>query len=678
MFQFKLSLSGKIGLSNALMALIVLAIIGISVFFIRQQAVTAERIDKLSELTSQQLPDLMLDVKNIQISIIQVQQFLTDVSATRGQDGLDDGFEEAEKNAKEFAALVPKAHELAGKLNNDAVARAIDQVETQFAPYYELGEKMAKAYVADGPSAGNKMMPEFDEQSDKLAKAMESLIAVSERLSKDGQAAIRLATNSATADLQTLNTILYALGLASLSVAGAILLYAHFGIASPLRKLTRIMAELVTGNTQVSVPSTRRHDEIGAMSRAVEVFRDNALRIGRMESDKEVAEASAAAERVMAVLRMAESVERETSTSVASISTASQEVDGAAEGLLSLANSLSHQTQEVATSSEQALANAESVSASAEELTASIREIEQQVSKVSAATKTAVTRSSKAEESIQSLSEVVVKVAEMTKLIGNIADQTNLLALNATIEAARAGEAGRGFAVVAAEVKSLSTQTARSTEEIGRLIGGIQSATEETVSGFREISGCIAEINSVADAVALAMEQQSLATREIAQNITSSTTAAQHVSAKIADVSRDAEAVSDRASGVRQAISEVTSNLSKLKTALVKVVRSSPEEVDRRGDPRHPVSLSVRIHVGGAQSAGTVANLSEGGAFIAGHFEYNKGEKGTAEIEGLSERLPFQVRGRRDDGLHVKFVLEGEQSVRYLRFLGSQTGRKAA
>jgi methyl-accepting chemotaxis protein len=130
---------------------------------------------------------------------------------------------------------------------------------------------------------------------------------------------------------------------------------------------------------------------------------------------------------------------------------------------------------------------------------------------------------------------------------------------------------------------------------------------------------------------------------------------------------------------VRQAISEVTSNLSKLKSALVKVVRSSPEEVDRRVAHRQPVSLPVRVSIGGRQSAGTVLNLSEGGALIAGQFQHNKGDSGFAEIEGLSERLPLQVRGQRDDGgLHVKFVLQGEQTARLLRFIDGQKGRMAA
>jgi len=674
----KLSLSFKIGLSNALMALLVFAVIGVSIFFTRQQAESAAQIERLSKLTSHDLPELVLDVKEVQINIIQVQQFLTDVSATRGQDGLDDGFEEAAKNAKEFADLLPEIRKLASKLGNDSIAKAVNDVEANFAPYYELGQKMAKLYVAEGPSRGNKMMPEFDERSEKLAKAMESLIAISGALSKQGQNSIDEASSLAVSKLQTLTNILFALGVLSALVAAAVLFYAHFGISSPLRRLTQIMRDLVAGNTDVQVRTTNRHDEIGQMSRAVDIFRENAIRIQKMEAEKQVAEQAAAAGRIQAMRNMAETVERATSVSVATIAGTANEVDAAAEGLLSIARGLSVEAQAVAASSQQALANAQSVSASAEELTASIGEIGQQVAKVSAVTNSAVEKSEKAQQSIQSLSDVVAKIADMTKLIGGIADQTNLLALNATIEAARAGDAGRGFAVVAAEVKSLSNQTARSTEEVGRLIAEIRSATDETVGCFRQISSHIDEINEVAGAVALAMEQQSLATNEIAVNVTSSATAAQHVTDKIAHVSRDAEAVSDRASGVRQAIGAVTSNISDLKELLVRVVRTSTEEADRRQEERYPAQIAAKVHGSRGQIAGAITDISTGGAFISGRFDLAPGATATVEIQGLPDRLAFEVRDRSDSGLRVKFAFEGSQEQRFLACFSGQFGKKAA
>jgi methyl-accepting chemotaxis protein len=104
-------------------------------------------------------------------------------------------------------------------------------------------------------------------------------------------------------------------------------------------------------------------------------------------------------------------------------------------------------------------------------------------------------------------------------LITDIAAQTNLLALNATIEAARAGEAGKGFAVVASEVKSLATQTASATDEIGGQIAAIQQATSDAASAIEGIGETVGTINEFSSGIAAAVEEQDAATREIARNV---------------------------------------------------------------------------------------------------------------------------------------------------------------
>ena len=131
------------------------------------------------------------------------------------------------------------------------------------------------------------------------------------------------------------------------------------------------------------------------------------------------------------------------------------------------------------------------------------------------------------------LSKAAGQIGNVVELINTIAGQTNLLALNATIEAARAGEAGRGFAVVAAEVKALAEQTAKATSEITQYVGGIQTATVESVAAIGTIGGTIARLSEIASTIASAVEQQGVATQEISRNVHHAAQGTQEVSSNI-------------------------------------------------------------------------------------------------------------------------------------------------
>jgi methyl-accepting chemotaxis protein len=133
---------------------------------------------------------------------------------------------------------------------------------------------------------------------------------------------------------------------------------------------------------------------------------------------------------------------------------------------------------------------------------------------------------------------------------------------------------------VASEVKSLSDQTAKSTDEIARLISEVQTSTQAAVDAVEDMGGHIVEIDAVATSVAAAMEEQDVATREIARSISESAAAAKEVSSKIAYVSRDADSVDGRAVEVRQAISSVSGNLTSLRSILIRTIRESTAASD--------------------------------------------------------------------------------------------------
>jgi methyl-accepting chemotaxis protein len=359
------------------------------------------------------------------------------------------------------------------------------------------------------------------------------------------------------------------------------------GVIRPVVRMTAVMKRLADGDLNVEIPSVARRDEVGSMAKAVEIFKQAAVENLHLHDRQIKAAEEAAQAQRSAMLGMAEIVERETGSSVETVGAATRNVAKVAVGLTGLASNLSSNSQAVAAASVQALANSQTVSAAAEQLAASIREIGSQIQRASSVTNNAVKSSLNAQDTIQSLSAVVSKISEMSGNIGSIARQTNLLALNATIEAARAGDAGRGFAVVASEVKSLSHQTANSTEEINRLVAEIQVATQAAVDAVGIIGTEINEVDQVATAIAASVEQQHAATQEIARSVEQSAQSNRDVSSKIANVSRDAVELSTRATEVQETITGAADSVAALRSILVKVVRSSSQDTNRRASPQY-------------------------------------------------------------------------------------------
>ena len=163
----------------------------------------------------------------------------------------------------------------------------------------------------------------------------------------------------------------------------------------------------------------------------------------------------------------------------------------------------------------------------------------------------------------QSAGVTVAKLGESSAEIGNvitvinqIAEQTNLLALNATIEAARAGDASRGFALVASEVKDLVRETSTAAEDVGRRIDATQSFTNAAVAAIGQISGIIAQINDSQSAIALAVEEQTATTNEMARNVGEAATGSTDIASNITGIARTAVDTQTAAASTSEAAGE--------------------------------------------------------------------------------------------------------------------------
>jgi len=348
----------------------------------------------------------------------------------------------------------------------------------------------------------------------------------------------------------------------TLTIAAVIagLAFAFFvarSIVVPVRSMTDIMGMLASGDKTVLVPALNNQDEIGAMARAVQVFKENAIRVERLQAEQEEMKRRAEQERRAIMLKMADDFEANVKHVVSSVSAAATQMQATSQSMASVAEEASRQSTAVAAASEQAASNVQTVAAAAEELSASITEIGQQVSQASNVSSEAVTVAEVADGVMHGLDEATARIGEVVNLINDIASQTNLLALNATIEAARAGDSGKGFAVVANEVKHLANQTAKATEEISGQIGAVQDSTGKAVIAIGQITGIISRISEINSAIASAVEEQGAATQEIARNVDQAATGTQEVSANIVGVNQAAGEAGSAANEVLTAASEL-------------------------------------------------------------------------------------------------------------------------
>jgi methyl-accepting chemotaxis protein len=388
------------------------------------------------------------------------------------------------------------------------------------------------------------------------------------RLVGQAEAAMKQGTGRLIGDLDRNRKLLIGVAGASLLAAVAVgLFYVQRRLIRRLGLIGDAMTRLSRGETDAAVPALSDADEIGEMARSLAVFRCAEIeRVGLVRRAQ--AEETSARRRSSAVDQMVGDFRAVVTAAVQAVIDHASRMKATSTTLAAVAAQAGEETRAVSVSSKTSSTNVRSVASSAEELSVSIREISDQAAQAGQVVDRASAIAQAANDRIGQLSTNASRIGDVVKLIRSIAEQTNLLALNATIEAARAGEAGRGFAVVAGEVKSLASQTAKATEEIGAQVGAIQNSTAETVDAMRAIGEVMGDISRFTTTIAAAVDQQNAATQDIAHNVNDAASGAREVAGTLTTVTEAIEETTRSAAAVHEAASAVSSHATALQGAV--------------------------------------------------------------------------------------------------------------
>ena len=471
------------------------------------------------------------------------------------------GMDAAEtKFAAALESVAAAAREVEQRLSSADEKRLFEEFAGNWQRYQAALKEIlgySRQYAKD--AAGLYYNDKADAFIDKALAAADGIVALK---TAGADAANLLADGAVRGAIQSVGTIVVlTLFLAAFAAFGLIR-----SIGSGIASVVAPMRALAAGDLGVEIPHRGRSSEVGLIADAVQVFKEALAQKRRL--DEGVAEEGEAKARRA---RRLEEITQRFETSVGALSEAlsasSDEMETTARSLAETAEETNRQALDVSAFADQTSLNVQTVAGATDELAASIREITRQITE-SSRTASAVVNVKHTDEIIQSLAVAAQRIGNVVALISGVASQTNLLALNATIEAARAGDAGKGFAVVAAEVKALANQTTAATNEIAAQVDHIQAATAGAVAAIREVDQIISGMNGTSVAVAAAMEEQGVATQEIARNVQHAALGTRQVSGSMQTVKGAAGEAGDAAQRVLEAARGLARHSSDLKHEL--------------------------------------------------------------------------------------------------------------
>ena len=452
-----------------------LALLGVlfGVYMVSSYFFMSENINRVENMKDVSYETVML-ADDLKLSVVQVQQWLTDISATRAAEGFDDGFDEAAAHAQEIYDILDKLVALDPDYSDE-----VDDIKSKFEPYYETGQKMAQAYIDDGPEGGNAMMGEFDTVAQDINEAVDAL---KEQALADADAS----ATSLAGRCQQIQRFTIIATIIIVIVYLVTLTTFKKTVVRPIRLILaklKLMAEN-SGDLTQKIDYTGK-DEIGALAENFNKMQESFRVLIRQVID--ISENTfEGMQQTKNNIDKGLTLVREMNTRASNISGNMEENAASVEETTAVNVEINEGLKQMTEHANTEAKRSNEIRTRAEQLRNSALESQERAKEINESTR------QKLDQAIEKAKDVE-KVNTLTDTIMDIADQTNLLALNASIEAARAGEAGKGFAVVASEITSLASDSAKAVVEIRAVNENVLKVVEELVQTLSEIYTFIRE-----------------------------------------------------------------------------------------------------------------------------------------------------------------------------------------